>query len=207
MIDKMTKEVHLESLYFTSCLVHLATSPKVSQADLLTAIEAAMTLLEARNSKTTCGHSSEVAFVATFIADRLGLPPRERARIKLAALVHDIGKVIREEYPGQHALLGAQIMRSIPGMDEIADMVLFHHPPCQDAACTASQPGIPIPLGARIISVADAFQKCMAHCRDKEALMGNGFLEELCSQAESGLDLLIIGIVVENHEMLSRFVG
>jgi putative nucleotidyltransferase with HDIG domain len=206
MNGKNTKNSRLEMLYLISCLIRLANSPQYDRADLLAAVEAAITLLEAGNSDT-CGHSSGVAFIAFFIADRLGLSAREQDKIKLAALVHDIGKVKCEEYPGQHALLGSQIIRCIPHMGEIADMVLFHHICLHGATGSVPQIWASIPLGARVIAVADAFQKCLVHCHGKKISGKDGILRELRSQAISDLDPRIVDIAAENYELLAGFVG
>lgn len=196
----------MELRYFTHCLSQLANSSHNDQVALLAAIEAAITLLEARNRHTP-GHSSEVAFIAFFIARHLGLSFQEQVRVKLAALVHDIGKVKSEEYPGEHALLGARIIRCVPQLDGIADMVLFHHARWQDATPFGLTPNAAIPLGARIIAVADAFQRSLSNRSGCNVVAKSSIVGGLRRREGLGLAPFIVDIIDENYDLLSRFVG
>ncbi len=96
----------------------------------------------------------------------------------LGSLMHDIGKVgVPEailnkngnltpdeyEYVKQHPRLGHEILRSVEGYEAVRDIVLYHHERW-DGQTTGQYPGYPglrrgsaIPLGARIVAVADAF--------------------------------------------------
>lgn len=184
--------------YLTHCLTRLTDSSQSTKDGRLAAIEAAVTLLETGKSPGG-GHSSEVAFIAWFIAHRLGLAPPEQDKIKLAALVHDLGKVKSEEYPGQHAFLGAQIICTNPHLGEVADMVRFHHTRWQGAAA--------IPLGARIIAVADAFQRALASQPANSTVLDRIILNRLRLRAGGDLDPAAVSIVAGNYELLSRFVS
>ncbi len=126
----------------------------------------------------TGGHSHRVAGVAHFIAGRLELTERQMFELVLGALMHDIGKVgvpeailtkngsltpAEYEYVKQHPRLGYEIMRTVEGYEAVQDIVLYHHERW-DGQTTGQYPGYPglrkgvaIPLGARIVAVADAF--------------------------------------------------
>ncbi|MBT9176575.1 MAG: Cyclic di-GMP phosphodiesterase response regulator RpfG [Firmicutes bacterium] len=126
----------------------------------------------------TGGHSHRVAGVAYFIAKQLGLTERQMFELCLGSLMHDIGKVgVPEailnkngdltpdeyEYVKQHPRLGHEILRSVEGYEAVRDIVLYHHERW-DGQTTGQYPGYPglrrgsaIPLGARIVAVADAF--------------------------------------------------
>ena len=138
-----------------------------ARADLLRRMSA---LLEARDPYTH-GHSRRVARHSERIARELGLPPEQVARIRAAALVHDIGKInvprpiltkpgrLTEEefalvkrHPGDGAAMVAAL-----GDSELTAIVRSHHERIDGTGYPDSLAGADIPIGARIIAVADTF--------------------------------------------------
>jgi putative nucleotidyltransferase with HDIG domain len=122
--------------------------------------------------KYTQGHSMRVAHYATEIADAMKLQTQEIENIKVAALLHDIGKVdISTELIGKAASLsseeikimashserGAQILSSVSSvLSDAIPLVLAHHQYFDHDEHKGSRSG-EIPLGARILAVADAY--------------------------------------------------
>ena len=119
----------------------------------------------------TGSHSQRVADLAARTARRLGLPDEEVELTRLAASLHDLGKLaIPEEIlrkPGpltepermvleRHPQIGFRMLESL-GVDPVADWVLHHHERWDGSGYPDGLPGDRIPLGARIIFVADAF--------------------------------------------------
>ena len=126
----------------------------------------------------TGGHSHRVAGVAYFIAKQLGLTERQMFELCLGSLMHDIGKVgvpdiiltkngsltpEEYEYVKQHPRIGHEILRVVDGYEAVRDIVLYHHERW-DGQTAGQYPGYPglrrgvaIPLCARIVAVADAF--------------------------------------------------
>jgi diguanylate cyclase (GGDEF)-like protein/putative nucleotidyltransferase with HDIG domain len=119
----------------------------------------------------TGSHSQRVAELAARIARRLGLPEEEVELTRLAASLHDLGKLaIPEEIlrkPGplteperivleRHPQIGFRMLESL-GVDPVADWVLHHHERWDGSGYPDGLPGEQIPLGARIIFVADAY--------------------------------------------------
>jgi diguanylate cyclase (GGDEF)-like protein/putative nucleotidyltransferase with HDIG domain len=119
----------------------------------------------------TGSHSQRVAELAARVARRLGLPEEEVELTKLAASLHDLGKLaIPEEIlrkPGplteperivleRHPQIGFRMLESL-GVDPVADWVLHHHERWDGSGYPDGLPGDHIPLGARIIFVADAY--------------------------------------------------
>ena len=126
--------------------------------------------LEARDPRTH-GHSCRVARYSTMIAKKLGLPAAEVARIRLAATLHDVGKLVVPpailNKPGRptevelgviqrHAPVGADMVSPI-GDGELTRIVADHHERLDGSGYPSQLSGDQIPLGARIIAVADAF--------------------------------------------------
>jgi diguanylate cyclase (GGDEF)-like protein/putative nucleotidyltransferase with HDIG domain len=119
----------------------------------------------------TGSHSQRVADLAARTARRLGLPDEEVELTRLAASLHDLGKLaIPEEIlrkPGpltdperivleRHPQIGFRMLESL-GVDPVAEWVLHHHERWDGSGYPDGLPGDNIPLGARIIFVADAY--------------------------------------------------
>lgn len=117
-------------------------------------------------------HSEHVSRLAMQIGVRLGLPSERLDIIRLAGLVHDIGKIgIRDDVllkPHElsedelaairrHPIIAAEILRPICGAAEIALIVLAHHECPDGSGYPRGLQGDQIPVEAQIIRVADAF--------------------------------------------------
>jgi HD-GYP domain-containing protein (c-di-GMP phosphodiesterase class II) len=117
------------------------------------------------------GHSRRVARHSWMIARRMGLPRAEVARIRTAAAIHDVGKIetpkailhkagplsveeyeVIKRHPGDGALMAA-VLRD----PELTSMVRHHHERLDGTGYPDGLSGEKIPLGARIIAVADTF--------------------------------------------------
>lgn len=157
-----------------------------TRRDLLEKLSAA---LEARDAYTH-GHSKRVTRHSERIARELGLPQELVAKVRIAAAVHDVGKIKtpREvltkpgrlddsefEIVKQHPVDGAAMVRDL-GDAEITTMVRHHHERLDGTGYPDRLAGEDIPLGARIIAVADTFDAMSssrpyrAACRHKKAL-------------------------------------
>jgi len=120
----------------------------------------------------TAHHSSAVATCAAIISTALGLPPEGRCVLRLAALVHDVGKVgvsrellqakrpLTEEEQRViqfHAELGGQILRHLGVPEPVPEIVRHHHEHYDGKGYPCGLRGTEIPLGSRILAVAEAF--------------------------------------------------
>lgn len=127
--------------------------------------------LDARD-RYTAGHSAAVAIYARDIARRMGLPEDDQRRAHLCGLVHDIGKVGLPagllEKPGaltleerrqmeNHSMIGERILAKVDDYAEIAAVVRHHHERVDGNGYPDGLIGDDIPLLARIIAVADAY--------------------------------------------------
>ena len=157
-----------------SDVVELSEFRKVADgADRAARFRAAASLARAVDSRDayTGSHSERVAALAAVIAQQLGLPPEEVELTRLAASLHDLGKLaIPEEIlrkPSElssaewlviqrHPQIGYRMLESL-GVDPIAEWVLHHHERWDGDGYPDGLAGELIPLGARIIFVADAF--------------------------------------------------
>jgi diguanylate cyclase (GGDEF)-like protein/putative nucleotidyltransferase with HDIG domain len=138
-------------------------------------------------------HSSEVGELAARIASRLGLESEEIELIRLAGSLHDLGKLaIPEEIlrkPGplneaervvieRHPQIGFRMLDSL-GIDPVATWVLHHHERWDGAGYPDRLAGDVIPLGARILLVADAYDAMTTERVYREQLTHDQALLEL----------------------------
>jgi putative nucleotidyltransferase with HDIG domain len=120
----------------------------------------------------TARHSAAVARYSREVAAMLGVDEREQDLIHTAALLHDIGKFILPdnvlfanrklnedewELIKLHPEQGAKLVQNIEGYGPIAEIVLYHHERYAGGGYPAGIAGDDIPLGARIIAVADTY--------------------------------------------------
>lgn len=126
----------------------------------------------------TGNHTQRVTRYATLLAQRLELPDDQIELIQLGGPLHDIGKIgiddailrkpgrlTPEEYEimKTHTLKGAEILSSIPEMEPIIPIVRSHHERWDGGGYPDGLVGPAIPLLARIVAVADAFDAMTSH--------------------------------------------
>jgi HD-GYP domain-containing protein (c-di-GMP phosphodiesterase class II) len=158
-------------------------------------------LLEARD-RYTHGHGQRVARHAWRIARAMHLPAAEVARIRAAAAVHDVGKLYtpREilNNPGRltdaefavvkrHPVDGAEMLAGV-GDPEIPAIVRHHHERIDGRGYPDGLRGEAIPLGARIVAVADTFDALTSNRAYRPAATQKNALDILDKEAGSQLD-------------------
>lgn len=161
-----------------------------------TYIETVHTLTQAIEAKDhyTRGHSDRVAVYAVAIARRMGLPEHMVDLIYFLSLLHDVGKIgVREQVLNKremlnkeewgeinrHSDMGANIVREIGFLRQGVDAIRFHHERFDGSGYPAGIRGNEIPLGARIIAVADAFDAMTSERVYRRAKSIDGAVEEL----------------------------
>ena len=120
----------------------------------------------------TRGHSGRVAKYSLIIARELGLSPEELDKIRISALLHDVGKIGVDDQvlkkPGkltdeefalmkQHPAKGANIMRPVAQLKDMLPGIELHHERMDGQGYPYGLVGEQIPMMARIIAVADTF--------------------------------------------------
>lgn len=127
-------------------------------------------------SRFTATHSSGVAAVAVALANRSGFKKDDPDRMKIAGLLHDIGKLvvpaeILDKHQGlviddfaiiyKHPYFSAEILRSIEGFEDIGQWAALHHERLDGTGYPYRKVAEEIPQGARILAVADTFTALM----------------------------------------------
>lgn len=156
------------------------------------AITALAFVIEAKDPYTR-GHCEEVSWWAAKIAFQVGLPETEIQDVKLAAIVHDIGKInvpedvlhkstvlTAEEFEKMkgHAAWGSKILETLKERG-IARIVRHHHERYDGNGYPDRLQGEEIPLGARIVAVAESF-----HC-----LVRGSLYKSPCTVEEALIEL------------------
>jgi len=141
------------------------------RTSFLSAVTALAYALEAKD-KYTSGHSQRVAEISVAISKELGMSRYDIEKIRLAGLIHDIGKIgVRESVLNRpdrltdeefhqmkrHCEIGEHILNPIVDDEEILMIVRHHHERYDGTGYPNRLSGEQIPLGARILAVADSY--------------------------------------------------
>jgi|GEM_PF-2615933 len=179
---------------------------KVQKDTFVTTIRSLVQALDTRDPYTR-GHSEQVAQYAVMIAKEMGLSEIEIDNIRFAGLLHDIGKIgIPEKLlnkPGKltlnefnqikmHPYISAQILKPIPLCTSLLPFIYHHHERWDGKGYPDGLKGEEIPLGARILAVADSFDAMIA---DRVYRQGKGkdvAVNELVKYAACQFDPMVV---------------
>ena len=144
----------------------------INQGHLIEVVTSLASAIDAKDEYTK-GHSSSVSRYSEALARALNLPEKDVERIKLGALLHDIGKIgIPEnvlkkpskltdeewEIMKQHPTIGAEkVLMPNESLHDLIPIVKYHHEHWDGSGYPEKLKGEDIPLAARIVSVADAY--------------------------------------------------
>jgi len=184
---------------------------------LLDTITALAFAVEAKDPYTR-GHSQAVSRLAAQVALQAGLPEAEIEDIRLAGIVHDVGKIhVPEDVLNKPALLtaeefekmkshaewGARILEPLK-VKAIERIVLYHHEALDGQGYPEGLKGEQIPLGARIITVADAFDAMVSDRPHRKARPVGEALAELRRCRGSQFDPVAVDALVQSIESRSE---
>ena len=168
-------------------------------------------VIEARDPYTK-GHSSRVTELAEAIARRLGWGDEQLASLRLGGPLHDIGKlavsneVLRK--PGrldekemdeirQHPSLGAKMLMRLSSFREALPYVLYHHERWDGTGYPSGIAGKTIPVEARVLAIADAFDAMTSDRPYRRALTREEALAEVARGAGTQFDPEIVRVFLE----------
>jgi HD-GYP domain-containing protein (c-di-GMP phosphodiesterase class II) len=160
----------------------------------------------------TYGHSARVMEYAVQIAQKLGLPEEEIESLRYAAILHDIGKIgVRgiilnnpngltgEEYDEikKHPLIGEGIIKPIELLQPIRPLIRHHHEWYNGKGYPDGLSGENIPLGDRILAVADAYDAMKSYRPYRKSLTEETAIQELKGGSGTQFDPKIVEIFLE----------
>jgi len=158
------------------------------------------------------GHARRVAFYADLVAARLCLSREERDHVRLAAFLHDIGKVgaasdllagkvmpepDRVESIHDHPAIGERLLLPLGLAVPVATTVRHHHERFDGAGYPDGLAGDDIPLAARLIAVVDAFDAMTCERPYRQARTHEEALVELQHEARGQFDPALVDIFTE----------
>jgi putative nucleotidyltransferase with HDIG domain len=186
--------------------VELINANAVLERANLSFATALVATLDARD-RYTAGHSAAVAIYARDIAARLGLSEEDQKMTHVAGLVHDVGKIGLApgllEKPGaltlnerrqmeQHPVIGERILRNVESYSLISDAVRHHHERLDGRGYPDGIVGEEIPLLARIIAVADAYNAMTSDRPYRDAMPSRVARLRLAQGVETQFDTAVV---------------
>jgi len=174
-------------------------------------IRAIVKAIEAKDGYTR-GHTERVTEYSLLIGEEMGLSDDEKRKLEISALLHDVGKIGIPDAilgkPGRltdeefnvvksHPERGAEIMGSIQQMSDVLDGIKYHHERYDGKGYPEGLKDGKIPLIARIIGVADAFDAMTTDRPYRKGLPVDEAKRRLVEGAQTQFDKNIISIFIQ----------
>ncbi len=174
----------------------------------LETITAMVKLIEAHD-RYTRGHSERVTRYAVLLGKEIGMSDAELRNLEYAALLHDIGKVgvdraildkkgalSYEEWEQiqSHILVGREILKPMNILRDILPAIYYHHERYNGHGYLGMVKGEEIPLGARIITIADSFDAMSSPRPYRDALPSDRIRTEMENGSGTQFDPKLVSI-------------
>jgi putative two-component system response regulator len=199
----------LKSGYFTiDNSANTATAFQQDGQDLLPLLS---DILEAKD-RHLLNHSSRVSFYATLMANRLNLTTSEQQSLAMGAFLHDFGKISQESYkfsedqllPSgeaipciEHPELGARMILPLGLPAEVGQIISYHHERWDGLGYPQGLQGEGIPLLARIVGIAQAFDHLTAEIAGRTPLSIDEAIKQIACQAHTCFDPILAGLFTQ----------
>ena len=183
-------------------------------------IKAIMEALDAKDSFTS-GRSKRITNYSMLIAKQLGLSAFDISKIELAGMLHDIGMIgisddilckidalSQEEYDEikKHITYSVKILEDIKQLKDVVEIIKYHHEKFDGTGYPNGIKGDEIPLGARIISITDAFDSIISDRRYRESLNCNDALTKIKEGSGTQFDPIIVKAFEECFEDIIKVI-
>jgi diguanylate cyclase (GGDEF)-like protein/putative nucleotidyltransferase with HDIG domain len=197
-----------DSLPVTDALnLSRADGPSALPQSILDTVTSLAYAVDAKDQYTQ-GHSQKVAAYAALLAESLGMSETEVEEIRLGAILHDVGKVGIPEHilnksgplnPEEwetmktHVTYGGRLLAPLEPLARIRQMVLHHHEFFDGSGYPNALAGSSIPLGARIITIADSYDTITSDRSYKKGRTAEEALAEVerCANTQFDPELVI----------------
>jgi len=217
--DWITKPINAEGLIRTiNSRLLRAAEVKIAHIDqaYLETVEVLANAVEARD-RYTRGHIERVTTYAVWMAEELSWPLENIRILQFGSRLHDIGKIIVPDQilnkPGKltleewelmkkHPIAGAKIIRKISHLEEAIPYILHHHEKWDGKGYPERRIGREIPLGARMLALADVFDAMTTARPYRPAISREVVLEDIHNEAGKHFDPDLVSTfikVINNH--------
>lgn len=184
-------------------------------------IECTVSALDAKDPYTA-GHSQRVSDMALALLEFLDLGQEEVEKIHIAAHLHDIGKIgvpdsvlnkpeklSKEEWEfmKKHPGIGADILSKSRHLNELKEIVLYHHERFDGKGYPEGLKGEEIPLGGRIIAICDSIDAMTSDRGYRNAYSLEHCYEEIEKNLGVMYDPVIGALALKNWEAVTRTVA
>jgi HD-GYP domain-containing protein (c-di-GMP phosphodiesterase class II) len=201
-LEQINRELRRATRQAQETAVELRTTYRRLQRSFFQSLIGLANALEAKDAYTR-GHSERVAGLARALALAAGLPEVAAETVAQAGLLHDLGKigipeaVLRKpealtpeewELMRAHPLTGAQIVAPLESFEEGAVIVRHHHERMDGSGYPDRLAGATIPLGARIVAIADVYDALTSERPYRRALQPRHAMEQLRRERGCTLD-------------------
>jgi putative nucleotidyltransferase with HDIG domain len=212
-IADLSENFNVMSTSIRDAFEKVQKAARENQELFLSSIRALAAAIDAKDPYTR-GHSERVARYASAIAREMGIPADEARKVRLSALLHDVGKIgiddriIRKptaltddefELMKAHPSKGAAIMETIPQLADIIPGMKWHHEKWEGGGYPDGLKGDQIPLQARIVAVADAFDAMTTTRPYQKAMEVSYVLERLREMSSKRFDGSVVDALARSH--------
>lgn len=169
-------------------------------------INAIIEALDAKDS-FTMGRSRRVTFFALKMVDYLNLPMEDMGKLELAGLLHDIGMIgipedilnkteslTPDEFESikKHVDHGVKILEDIKQLKDVVEIIKYHHERFDGKGYPCGLKGDEIPLNARIIAIADAYDSMVSNRSYRQGLSHEEAMKKIDEQTGTQFDPMIV---------------
>ena len=222
--DYLIKPVDRKELV-TTIRSRLERSQQLMLAQLQQAYEASLIMLanaiELRD-RYTRGHVERVMHYATVIAEQMGWSQSQIKALQFGAILHDIGKIYVQEgilskagplddiewvEMKQHTVVGAELLQKIPYLTQAIPIIRYHHERWDGSGYPLGLVGEEIPLGARIVSVADSFDAMTTARVYQKPVTPEGALQEIIAGNGNKYDPSVVNAFISAWDKIIGFRG
>ena len=155
----------------------------------------------------TLGHSRRVTYYCEQIARKMGLPEKELEKISRSAILHDIGKIglrmeslnkkgslndEEKEIFRSHPKKGCTILEPITFLRELIPIIYHHHERYDGLGYPEGKAGEDVPIGSRILAVADSYDAMTSTRAYREALSKEAAINELKANSGTQFDPAVV---------------
>ena len=184
-------------------------------------IKAIMEALDAKDSYTS-GRSKRITYYSIIVAKQLGLSTIDTGKVELAGMLHDIGMIgvsdeilykidalSQEEYDEikKHITYSVKILEDIKQLKDVVEIIKYHHEKYDGTGYPYGVKGEDIPLGSRIIAVADAFDSIISNRIYRNKIELQDALNEIKKGALTQFDPVVVKAFEDSFYAISAAVS